>query len=113
MRSADNEVGSDKSIADFVEGARRDNGVNLISLAKHEGNVLFAGEGLDGALLDNFNDFWLAVGVNLLVGNGFDELTVIFEDVVHLVFQLNSARGTFSFFSLRSFRLAFVTEIFS
>lgn len=77
--------GSDKSIADFVEGSWRGHGVNFFSLAKHKGDVFFAGEGLDGTLLDDLDDFWLAVGVNLLVGDGLDELTVIFEDAVHLV----------------------------
>lgn len=85
----------------------------FFSLAKHKRDVFFAGEWLDGAFLDNLNDLWFAVGINLLVGNSLDELTVIFEDAVHLVFQLYSEINTFSFFYFRSLRLAFVTEIFS
>lgn len=69
-----------------MEGSRRSHRIDLLSLPKNKGDVLFAGERLNGTFLDDLDDFWFAVGVNLLIGDGFDELAVVLEDVVHLVF---------------------------
>jgi hypothetical protein len=62
--------------------------LHSLGLSQRQRNILFAGQRLHCAPLDDVDDFWLAVGVDLLVGNGLDEFAVVLEDGVHLVLEL-------------------------
>jgi hypothetical protein len=72
-----------------VESFRRSNSVNLFCLGHREYNIFFGFKRLNGALLDDFDNFWLAVGINLLIRDGLDKLAVVFENGVHFVLELN------------------------
>ena len=61
-----------------------------------------------GALLQDINKLRLAVRINLPASNSLNQVTIIFKDIIQLVFQLNKEIITFSFFYLMRLRLIFV-----